>query len=438
VVGRFISLGLLAVTAWLLHATAVAALPSDPTQPFIEVELEPETAYVQSMVHYRVRLYRNSHLQRGYFLDRQIPDMVTELSGDTPPRYVTRDGREYELLERHYLLFPQRSGNITLPAAVFSSRDLFVQGPVVTLSVKPRSDSGSGAWLPAMELQLQQELDLPEDSINSGMQLQRNIRIRAKGLTGAQLPTIVTPQLEGMEIQVLGSEVEQQIIDGVMTGQRHVRQLLIPKRGGEFTLPEIKIRWWNSISNSQQTTVLPATTLAVMDIPMPQVQPSTLQSQPGAEQREETGDKSKTIPKYSTNLLLLALLLSLIVYGLLIWHYRIFPRLQRQLHISASIQRFKTACQSNNPAVATHALLEWGELVMGEAVPVSVLGLRKLLTETDALDALRELDRAIYTSPNPVWSGKSACETVLPLLKQQSKRRSHTVAGALPALYGQG
>ncbi|MCP3671417.1 MAG: protein BatD, partial [Gammaproteobacteria bacterium] len=133
----------LASLLWLLAMPVIAQgqLPSDPTQPFIEVELEPKSVYVQSMVHYTIRLYRNSHLQRGYFMDQEIPDTVTEFSHDTPARYVTRAGREYELLERHYLLFPQRSGDITLPAAIFSSSNLFIQGTAPTLTVRPRPDS---------------------------------------------------------------------------------------------------------------------------------------------------------------------------------------------------------------------------------------------------------------------------------------------------------
>jgi len=308
---------------WMLTMPVLAQPPSDPTRPFIEVELEPKSAYVQSMVRYTIRLYRNSHLQRGYFVDQEIADTVTELSHDTPARYITRGGREYELLERHYLLFPQRSGVITLPPAIFSSRDLFIQGPAATLTVTPRPKPVTGTWLPAMELQLTHSIGIPKNGIYSGMQIERTIGIQARGLTGAQLPTIAVPQLEGMEIQDLGSEVEQQIVDGVMTGKRKIRQLLIPRQDGDFILPKVQIQWWDSTHNIPQVTSLPATTLTVLESPTPPTHSSEATASTPAEVSTETGAEQGASPDPDIDLAKLALLLSLLVYGLLIWHYRV-------------------------------------------------------------------------------------------------------------------
>ncbi len=425
----------LASLLWLLAMPVVAQdqLPPDPTQPFIEVELKPKSVYVQSMVHYTIRLYRNSHLQRGYFLDQEIADTVTEFSHDTPARYVTRAGREYELLERHYLLFPQRSGTITLPAAIFSSNNLFIQGAAPTLTVRPRPDSGDNSWLPAMELQLHQTIDQPEGGIHSGMQLRRTILIQARGLTSAQLPTIAAPQLEGMEIQDLGSELEQEIVAGVVVGQRRIRQLLIPKRGGDFTLPRVQIQWWNSTVNTPQTATLPVTTLTVMDSPVPQTQSV---APPPAKTGEENRIERESIPGSSNSLTLPALLFSLVVYGLLIWHYRVFARLQHRLHIIACRHRFKRACMANNPAAANTALLSWGDLVMGEEAVLSVLGFRKLFTDSAACAALLELDRTMYSTPKPDWSGRIMLERILPLMKNHKQPQPDPGWESLPPLYG--
>ncbi|MCP4127111.1 MAG: protein BatD, partial [Gammaproteobacteria bacterium] len=332
-----------------------------------------------------------------------------------------------------YLLFPQRSGNITLPAAIFSSNNLFIQGTAPTLTVRPRPDSGDNNWLPAMELQLHQTIDQPEGGIHSGMQLRRTILIQARGLTGAQLPTTAAPQLDGMEIQELGSELEQEIVAGVVVGQRRIRQLLIPRRGGDFILPRVQIQWWNSTVNSPQTASLPATTLTVMDSPVPQTQSA---ASPPAEAGEENRIEQESIPESSSSLILLALLISLLVYGLLIWHYQVFPRLQHRLHIIACRRRFKLACMANNPVAANTALLSWGDLVMGKDAVLSVLGLRKLFTDAAACAALLELDRAMYSSPKPDWSGRVMLERLLPLMKNHKQPQPDPGQGSLPPLYG--
>ncbi len=429
---------LCACILWLLTMPVLAQspAPSDPQQPFIEVELEPNSAYVQSMVRYTIRLYRNSHLQRGYFMDQEIADTVTELSRDTPARYITRGGREYELLERHYLLFPQRSGEIILPRAIFSSRDLFVQGPETTLTVRPRPNYVTGTWLPAMGLQLSQSIDRPEGGIHSGMQIRRTIGIQARGLTGAQLPSIAAPKLAGMEIQDLESHVKQQIINGVMTGERKIQQLLIPRQGGDFILPEVKIQWWDSIRNTPQTATLAATTMTVLDSPAPQTQSSKLNTSPHAEIGVEKSSNPESTPESDTHMLLLVLLLSVLAYGLLIWHYRVFPRLQLRQQISVSRRRFKQACRTNDPAAASSALLSWGVQVMGEDAALSVLGFRKLFPDPAACAALLELDRAMYSTPESDWSGMALLERVSPLMNNHKQSQPDTDKGALPTLYG--
>lgn len=436
-VGRNHHWSLCACTFWLLTMPVLAQsqIPSGPQQPFIEVELEPNSAYVQSMVRYTIRLYRNSHLQRGYFMDQEIADTVTELSRDTPARYITRGRREYELLERHYLLFPQRSGEITLPRAIFSSRNLFVQGPAVTLTVRPRPNSVTGPWLPAMGLQLSQSIDRPEGDIHSGMQIRRTIGIQAQGLTGTQLPTIPTPKLTGMEIQDLGSQVDQQIIAGVMTGQRKIQQLLIPRQGGYFTLPEVQIQWWNSNNNTPQTATLPSTTLTVLESPTPQTQSSEATASTPAEVSTEIKAEQGSSPDTDIYLALLALPVSLLAYGLLIWHYRVLPQLKLRQHISASRRRFKQACKANDPAAARNALLSWGGQVMGEEATLSILGFRKLFPDPAACAALQELDRAMYSTSKPDWSGRVMLERVLPLMNNHKRSQTHADKGSLPALY---
>lgn len=438
-VSRVICILLLAPGLWLLPVAPTMAqgdLPSDPTQPFIEVELEPKTVYVQSMVRYHIRLYRNSHLQRGYFLDRDIPDTVMELSHDTPPRYVERNGREYELLERHYLLFPQRSGTIKLPPAVFSSRDLFVQGTAATLEVKPRPDSGNWAWLPAMDLQLHDRLELPEGDIHRGMQLRRTITIKANGLTGAQLPGIAIPTIDGVVIQDLGSEVQQQIIGGVMTGQRKIQQLIIPNRGGSFTLPEISIDWWNSNSNSPQTATLPIIQLKVTDDPEAPTELAVTDRKSATDGVEQPVSKPLPEPATDTNLSLLALLLSLIAYGLLIWHYRLFSKLRWQHQVYACIRRFKVACRENDATAAVTALLTWGYIILGDDAPASVLGFRKLFADCGSQAALLELDQARYTANSRDWSGTAALGSVVPLMKNRIQNKNRKKTGCLPTLYG--
>ncbi len=419
---------------WPLSSVGQNNLPDDPTEPFIEFSLEPEQPYVQAMVRYTIRLYRHSHLQRGYFLDQNPPELVTELYRDEQPRVVKHAGREYELIEREYLLFPQRSGDIDIPAPVFSSRDLFVTGKSPTLKVKPRPDAGDWHWLPAQALELTQKLELPQGEVSRGMQLERSITIQAQGLTGAQLPELPPPNIDGFEVQDLGSRVEQKITEGIMVGQRHMRQLLIPRQAGKFTVPGIDLKWWDTKNNQAQLARLPLFNLTVVESLASSVAPET-KPEPVAvtEELAEDDDQIATAPG-SANLKLLATVLSLLVYGVLIWHYRLLPRLKRQLQLATQKRRFQQACQANDPATAAATLIAWGELRWGNQAPVSALGFQDQFDSPEVTSCLRDLDRANYSN-NHEWSGTAAMQQVVPHLKRYKAKQAAQSRHQLPPLY---
>ena len=102
----------------LLFTLLLIDRASGSDQPSIEAFIEPDNPYVQQQMIYTLRLYRDSHLQRGYFLQPEVPNTLLVPLQPVPAARITRQGREYEVLEQSYLLFPQRSGRLQLPAPV--------------------------------------------------------------------------------------------------------------------------------------------------------------------------------------------------------------------------------------------------------------------------------------------------------------------------------
>lgn len=227
----------LILALWLVPAAA---------EPFIEVELEPAEPYVQQQVTYTLRLYRDSHLQQGDFLRPETPHVLLRHAGSSEPHRLVHQGREMEVLEERWLLFPQRSGLLELPAPVFSGRDFYLRGEPARLRVRPRPvGSGDFPWLVTDELGLTEEWNGSLEGVRGGDSRLREIRISARQVTGAQIPPLDLPPLPHFSLHRLPPRISDTFEAGELWGERVETFLYVANGEGRGMLPAIEIRWWN-------------------------------------------------------------------------------------------------------------------------------------------------------------------------------------------------
>ena len=93
---------------------AVAA--DTPGDIFIEVEITPSTAYVQSQATYTLRLFRAVNTGRSSLTTPEVTGgeaIIVPLGEDREYRTV-RDGQDFVVLERRHAIFPQTAGELSL------------------------------------------------------------------------------------------------------------------------------------------------------------------------------------------------------------------------------------------------------------------------------------------------------------------------------------
>src|SRR5690606_35074900 len=89
---------------------------------FIEARLDARAPYVQQAVGLRLRLYYSAQLLSGQF-DQPVPDGAALQRAGNDVQYTREiDGRRYQVVERRYVVVPERSGRLELPPARFSGR----------------------------------------------------------------------------------------------------------------------------------------------------------------------------------------------------------------------------------------------------------------------------------------------------------------------------
>ncbi len=242
---------------------------------FIELSADKAEVYVQEQLTMTIRLFFSGNLVRGELSEPDHPDAIIEPLGKQREYARYRDGVRYRVVERRYALFPQQPGELTLPPIEFEGQARDASGKLIFLRdseqlypvpVKdvPASYTGD-TWLPASGLTLE-ESGLPESlRVETGENLTRNITLRAAGLPAEALPPLPELAPEGLRSYPDAPERKTDITPAGLASSLSQTRALVPVQSGPLTLPEMRITWWDTTTDSEQVAVIPAKTLQVGD-----------------------------------------------------------------------------------------------------------------------------------------------------------------------------
>lgn len=280
---------------------------------FIEVSVDTPNPRDQQQVLYTVRLFHDRAITGGSLDDPKSDELLIHRLGKDREYRTQRNGHSYDVFERRYALFPQRSGKIEIPALVFDGKiavpvprqqrqrhpqdpfdrvfgDVFgndhfmdpftnmvqrskrvrLRSKPISLNVQPAASDPQApnqAWLPAKSLRLSESGKLPEQ-ITVGEPLNRTLRIEATGLSAAQLPELATtpPGQSNANFKAYPDQAVLKDISkgGDLVGTREQQWALIAQRPGHYSLPAIRLPWWNTENERFEIARLPAHEIEVV------------------------------------------------------------------------------------------------------------------------------------------------------------------------------
>ena len=262
------------MTLTVAHAATTPARAGDGV--FIEAEADARSPWVQQAVGYVVRLYAGVPLVSGQ-LDQPAPDGASLQRVGDDLRYSREiGGRQYTVIERHYLLIPERSGRLVVPAAQFSGRGvtgffdeflgtgddaLQASGASQVLQVRAIPDAAPQPWLPLRDLNLRWT-STPQQA-RAGAAVDVTVQAHADGATAAQMPELQLPPIDGAQVFADPAQVDEGNVDGrpQTTVTRHFS--IVPSRGGTLQVPGPRLQWWDVETGRARTASVPALTLEV-------------------------------------------------------------------------------------------------------------------------------------------------------------------------------
>ena len=245
----------------------------------LEVETDAAEVHAQQQLLVTVRVVHAVNLNRGASLEApEIPDAVVRELGEHSYE-KTVDGRRFGVFERRYAVFPQKSGELVIPALGFEARvggragwfDQFggrakvlrLRSEEKRVRVLPPED-GTTPWLPARVLTVIETWDRSPQELRVGDSATRTVTITASGLTGAQLPPLPAPAVDGLRFYPDQPRIEDAQDDDGITGTRVQANAVIPQRAGDIEFPEVRVRWWDTVNGRFEEAVLPRRTIRVL------------------------------------------------------------------------------------------------------------------------------------------------------------------------------
>ncbi len=242
---------------------------------FLESSLSKSEVRVQEEVIYTLRLYFLGSVSGSI----RPPDFGQTLSEPLKDQSVygkSMNGKNYTVYEWVYALYPQKSGVLEIPGALFSGlihyegrqKGVSEIADQQTLTVLPEvtefKQQSNNAWLPASDVLLSEQWLSSLDEIRVGDSLTRTLTLRAVGLKPSQLPSLTTLNSTDFKVYADPAASEQVVVRNGIQSQTQVKQAIIPTQAGELTLPEQRITWWNTTTKQIEVASIPARTLTVL------------------------------------------------------------------------------------------------------------------------------------------------------------------------------
>jgi heme exporter protein D len=464
---------------------------------FLEVEVDPRSVYVQSKLVYTVRLYQAVNIRQGGLTTPQLDDAIVERLGDDKTYQTTVNGRGYHVTERRYAIYPQSSGDLTIPATVFSGevivqnrnrssidpftdpQSLFGMDPFnmfqstkpvrvrskkLTVNVLPRPDSFHGNWwLPAENVTLSDEWAPQSPVFKVGEPVTRTIKLSAQGVTATQLPDLSEPDIANLKIYPDAPTKKTYTKGGNVLGERVQKIAFVPTQAGTVTLPEVRVEWWDIKQDRARIARLPARTIKILPAPgttpqqtsvvppaiAPQAQPSADKSPNTDVAVEPTADEKSAKVFASEKGYWSWLAIGMFAVWLLTvfaWAVQSRKRVvtqvddneqQREQSMRVLRKEFKQACFSDDPNRARKALLKLARMAWGRPDIHSLRSIAEEIEDIGAKKAILNLDSVLYSNGGSSWDGQQFWKIVAKSVEQPGfrSRSKADQKDLLPQLY---
>jgi hypothetical protein len=435
---------------------SISDKPNSPV--FIEAEVSTTTPYIQSQVLYTFKLFYQSQLENPQVEIPQVKDATLVQLGEGNQYQTNVNGKTYMVVEKNFAIFPQKVGNISIPPThlralayevnASMSSDPFYMPDLQTLSLATKAftlavqkipDQFQGTtWLPAKNISLTETWSVKPEQWELGNPVTRTITVTAEGLRADQIPDLTIDKMTGINIYVNPPKRSNEVKDNMVTGTLEQQVTYIPNSSQSFTLPAVKLNWWNAQTNTNAVTQLNSVSIQVLGkVNNTLIPPSNTTTVPAAtittsnqsaERAITTNNKPGLFYLSIWFWIAVLLFISWLMTLLFFWQKHASkndsvssePVKPTTTPLETSEESFAQACKQGNATLAQQFLLSWAKK-QWHVTPLNLEKLRDSNSDENFNSALQNLEQAIYAKNAAPWQGHDLL-TAFQKVKKQRKQ----------------
>ncbi|WP_076408790.1 BatD family protein [Shewanella sp. UCD-KL12] len=265
-----------------LNVVTSGSQPEQMKNLFIRTSLSTDEAYVGQLITYKVKLFLAVDLQRGVLSAPTLEGALIKQLGEDVDTTEIFNGRRYRVIERTYGVIADLPGELTIDGTGFSG-DVLVQGsrrggmfsfnesrPMEAkaaksiLHINPIPNEYHGEWLVSDLVALNEEWPEETQEYRVGDPITRTIMLLASNTDETSLPEFTIPTPDGLKTYPEKPLRKTFLRDKQLVSQITQTLAIVPTQPGTYTLPAIKVPWWNPHTKRQEEASLPARSIEVL------------------------------------------------------------------------------------------------------------------------------------------------------------------------------
>jgi hypothetical protein len=246
----------------------------------LEGKADPAHAYVGQQIDYTLRLMFAVNLADGQLGDPSAEGAEVRRVGQDTNFQTERGGRRFNVVERHYAIFPQHAGNLDIQPPTFQGTavdaadagSFFGSGsPVSAVAERVHVDvrarpagAADGSWIPARALTLSLDGVPADGKARVGQPFTLTMRLDAVGMPFEALPALSLPAIDGADTYPDKAVTGGGVSGPWITGRREQGFAVVPARPGKLHIPATTLHWWNVVTDKAEVATLPARDIDVL------------------------------------------------------------------------------------------------------------------------------------------------------------------------------
>ncbi len=425
------------------------------------VDIDKPSIFVQEQLLVTIKLVSQVNLSQAEMQALDIKDAVVVPLIDRQQYIANINGRQHLILESRFAIFPQTSGELTIPSVIYSvvpnvERDLWndpfgrnrsnlmripTEEKKITVQPVPAAANGK-SWQPANKVTLNETWSSSLDRLKVGEPVTRTITISADGLTGGQIAPLKSQDVDGLTYYPDQPQNNDTKNENGVQSTRVETTAIIPNHGGEFTLPEVKVDWWDTRTQSMQTATLAAKKINVLGEAAPKTQES-VSANAGANPTEVNATTASAVVGGETRQTiwpwLVTLFFALLSIGLSAYIATLRSTLKALMNDREEAEtillekerdiwdRLKHAAANRDATELRKAVLSWATFQWPSSTIHSLDDVAKLAGTQELKLALKQLDELLYSNhPSSSWEPNQLLQLLNECRKERKVQKKNT------------